>query len=278
MYPPRSLLYVPASNARALARAPSLDADAIIVDLEDSVGPDAKTRARDAMVAALGRGFGGKRIVVRVNAPGTAWADADLATAIDAGAHAVLVPKIASVAEAAALLARAAGTPLWVMIETPAAVLAAADLARGAGVAGVEAFVLGLNDLAAALRATVGPDRVELMPHIAHVLLAARAGGIAAYDGVPQALTDADVIAAECAQAARMGFDGKTLVHPAQIAPANAAFTPDAATLVHAQETIAAWQRRPVGAGVAVFEGRLIEAMHVDAARRALARGGVQPT
>ena len=273
MWSPRSLLYVPASNVRALAKAASLDADAIIVDLEDSVAPDAKAQAREAMAVALGRGFGGKPTIVRINAPGTAWAETDLVAAIKAGAHAVLVPKIDTVAQAEAIAAATVPTPVWLMIETPTAVLGAADLAR---VRGVEAFVLGLNDLAAALRATVGPDRAELIPHIAHTLVAARGGEIAVYDGVPASLDDAKLIAAECIQAVRMGLDGKTLVHPAQIAPANSAFTPNADTILNAQAVIQAWERRKAGSAVTSHAGRLIEAMHVDTARRALARGGAQ--
>lgn len=272
MHPPRSLLYVPASNARALAKAASLDADAVIVDLEDSVAPQAKDAAREAMRAALAAGFSDKPTIVRVNALGTAWLDADLAAAVAARPHAVLVPKIDTAAQATTLVARTAGVPIWLMIETPGAVLVAASLAT---VPGVAAFVLGLNDLAATLRATPGPDRAELLPHIARILLAARAGGIAAFDGVPMALTDVAIVAAEAEQAARFGFDGKTLIHPAQIAPVNNAFTPNAAVAEQARALLIAWNARAPGAGVAVHQGRLIEAMHADTARRTLARAGL---
>lgn len=272
MHPPRSLLYVPASNGRALAKAASLDADAIIVDLEDSVAPEAKDAAREAMVEAVRAGFGKKPVVVRINAIDSPWCDKDLAAVFRACPAAVLWPKLINADAVEEVTRRSKPVPVWVMIETPHAIISASRMAR---VPGVDAFVLGLNDLAAALRATVGADRAELMPHIAHTLLAARAGDIAAYDGVPSALTDLDAVAAESAQAARMGFDGKTLVHPAQITPVNAAFTPDADAQARAHAILVAWDTRAPGVGVTVHDGRLIEAMHADAARRTLARAGV---
>lgn len=263
----RALLYVPAGNAGALAGAGARGADALIIDLEDSVAPNAKPAARAAAVAALAGGFP-VPAVLRVNAAGTPWHEEDMAAARAARPSAMLVPKVERAADAAAAVAAGGGLSVWAMIETPAAVLAADAIA---GVPGVAALVGGWNDLAAATGARVSPGRAVLAFALQRLVLAARAGGAAAYDGVPMALTDAAAIAAECAHARALGFDGKTLVHPAQIAPCLAAFTPDAAEVADARAVLAAWEARPVGAGVAVADGRLVEEMHVVAARRTLA-------
>lgn len=269
MAPPRSALYVPASNPRALGKAHALAADCVILDLEDAVSPAMKDAARDAAVAALGHGFPGKRVVMRVNARDTAWAVADMAAVRAARPDAVLIPKVARVSDAAAAVAAAGGVPVWLMIERPAAVL---DIAALASVPGVSGLVAGWNDLALACGLTPSPDRRELWHAMSAMVLAGRARGAIVLDGVPLRLRDAEATLAEAQQARAFGFDGKTLVHPDQIAPCHQGFAPTDAEAEAARALLAAWEAREAGAGVIEHEGQMVEALHAEAARRLLAR------
>src|SRR5579862_6685419 len=226
----RSLLFMPGANARALDKARELPADGLIFDLEDAVAPDAKAAARDAVAAAVRKGgYGRRELVLRVNALDTEWGEADLLAASAMALDAVLLPKVESaerVREAQARLDRdgAAGLAIWCMIETPKGVLAAAEIAAAGP--HVAALVMGTSDLTKDLHAHDRPDRLPLMTSLQLVLLAARAHGLAALDGVHLDLADETGFVALCAQGRALGFDGKTLIHPKQIAPANAAFAP----------------------------------------------------
>ncbi len=276
--PRRSALFLPASNDRAIAKARTLPCDVVILDLEDAVAPDAKTAARAAAVAAVGT-FGDRELVIRVNGLDTAWGDADLAAVAAARPDAVLVPKVALPATLAA--ARAAlgedGPPLWAMIETCAAVLDLAGLVAGSMPYGLTALVAGTNDLASEMRCTPGPDRAPLLPALTQIVLAARAHGLVALDGVCNVLDDAPRIERECAQGAAWGFDGKSLIHPGQIAAANAAFTPAPTAVAHARAVIAAFAAPDAAvAGALRVDGRMVERLHLVEARRvaALAEAG----
>ena len=267
----RSVLYVPAANRRALARARDLPADALILDLEDAVAPDAKAGARAAMVEALAGGPGGRLVLVRVNGADTPWGAADLAACAAARPGGVLVPKVDGPGDvAAASAALPPGLPVWAMVETPAGVLRAPAIAAAPGLGGI---VLGTNDLARALGCADVPGRAPLMHALQSVLLAARAAGVACIDGVHGDLGDAAGLADECAQGRALGFDGKSLIHPDQIAAANAAFSPRADEVDLARRRIAAHEAAlSRGEGVAVVDGRLVEGLHVDIARDVLAR------
>jgi citrate lyase subunit beta/citryl-CoA lyase len=273
----RSALYVPGSNARALEKARSLPADALILDLEDAVAPAAKEQARGQVVAALGAGgFGRRERVVRVNAADTPWGAADLAALAGAGIDAVCLPKVESpeevrAAEAALAAAGApAGVALWVMIETPRGVLSALEIARASP--RVACLVAGTSDLVKDLRARHSAGRAEVLPALGLLLLAARAAGLDALDGVHLDLSSAEGFEAACRQGRDLGFDGKTLIHPSQLAAANAIFAPAPEELVHARRVLAAHaEALHEGRGVTVVDGHLVEALHVAAARRLLA-------
>lgn len=264
---------MPASNARALAKAATLACDVVILDLEDSVAPAAKTDARAAAVAALRAGFGGREAVVRVNAVDTPWHIDDLAALRGAPLDAVLLPKVDGPDTLRA--ARAAlgdGPALWAMIETCAGVAALRAIAAAAGQTDLTALVVGPNDLARELRCQPGADRAPLWPILTEVVLAARLAGIAALDGVINTLDDLDAIARECDQGACWGFDGKTLIHPAQIAPANRAFAPSPAAVARAERIIAAFALPEHAASGAVrVDGEMVERLHLDGAERMLA-------
>ena len=271
--PLRSVLYLPASNPRAVAKARTLAADAIILDLEDAVAPDAKFAARDAAVSAVTAGGFGGMLVVRVNALDTEWGAADLAAVATVRPDAVLLPKVSN--PALLIAARAAlgldGPDLWAMIETCAALLdLRAIVAAAAAATRLTALVAGTNDLAAESRARPGPDRAPLLPALALIVTAARAHGLAALDGVCNALDDPSRLAAECAQGRDFGFDGKTLIHPSQIAAANAAFAPDAAEVAWARTVIAAFAAGP-DRGVLRIDGRMVERLHLAEADRVVA-------
>lgn len=265
--PRRSVLYVPGSNERALAKAGSLDADAWILDLEDAVAPEAKDAARGAVAAALDQGFP-REVAVRVNAVGTPWREADLRVA--AAADAVVLPKIErpdDVAEAAEALDRlGSAARLWLMVETPGAVLNLPSLVGGSD--RVAVLVLGTNDLGAALRLPADPTRVGLVTSLSRTVLVARDTGCEVIDGVFGSLTDPAGLAAECRHGRALGFDGKTLIHPGQIAAANEIYGPSAEEVAAARSLIAAWGAG--SSGVIVHEGRIAEQLHVDAARRIL--------
>ena len=265
--PLRSALYVPASNARALAKAQNLDVDAVIVDLEDAVAPDAKEQARRAARAALAEGFGGAAKVLRVNAidhPG--FAD-DMACAADADA--VLLPKVERVAALqAAREVLPSGTALWAMIETPRGVLDALALADAlAAISAKGALVIGPNDLAKETR--IG-GRAALMPLIVQIVAAARAAGLGVLDGVFNDFRDTEGFQAECAEGRRMGCDGKTLIHPAQIAPCNAAFSPSDEAVARARRIVAAFEGRLEG--VIQMDGEMVERLHLAQAEALLRR------
>jgi citrate lyase subunit beta/citryl-CoA lyase len=275
--PRRSVLYVPASNARALEKARALDADALIVDLEDAVAPAAKDGARAAAVAAARAGaFAPRELAVRVNALTTPWGAADLAAVADAGADAVVLPKVESPDEvhAAEAALAAAGAPrtlaLWAMIETPRGVLAAGAIAAASP--RLACLVAGTSDLTKDLRARPTAGRAEVLTSLALILLAARAHGLAALDGVHLDLADDAGFEAACRQGRDLGFDGKTLVHPRTIEVANRVFAPEPAEVEAARRVIAAHAAAvQAGSGIAVVDGRVVEALHVEAARRLVA-------
>ena len=275
---------MPGSNARALEKARSLPADVVILDLEDAVAPDAKVAARDAVCAAVrAGGFGAREVVIRVNGPVTPWGADDLAAAIEAGPDAILLPKVESaeaVADADTALSDAPDrTRLWIMIETPLAILrldAIAGAAQGrAGRQGdsrLACLVLGTNDLAKETRARLVKGRAPMLPWIATVVAAARAHGLDVLDGVFNDLADPDGYRAECEQGRDFGYDGKTLIHPKQLAVANEVFAP-APTEVEAARAILAAFARPqnAGKGVISLEGRMVELLHAEMAARTVA-------
>jgi citrate lyase subunit beta / citryl-CoA lyase len=272
----RSVLYMPSSNERALEKAKGIAADAIILDLEDAVAPDAKQVARSQAVAAAGSGEYGRRyLTIRCNGLDTPWGADDLAAAATASARAVVVPKVSG-AEHLAQVARhleQAGAPddlrIWPMVETPAAIFAVREIA---GFERVGCLVMGTNDLAKELRAQLVPGRHPLLPHLATALLAAREAGVAILDGVYNAVKDLEGFEAECRQGAEMGFDGKTLVHPAQVDVANQVWAPTEDEVEHARKVVDAFaEAEREGKGVVTVDGRMVENLHRDNALRTLA-------
>ncbi len=274
--PRRSVLYMPAANERALEKAMSIPADALIFDLEDAVAPDAKDAARSRAAAAAASGdYGSRELTIRCNGLDTAWGAADLTAAAEARPAAVVIPKVESVEylDSVSALLDAAGAPtelrIWAMIETPTAVLDARLLAAHPR---VEVLVMGTNDLAKELRAEPGPDRGPLLAHLATAILAARAAGRVILDGVYNDVTDTDGFTAECRQGKALGFDGKTLIHPGQVEIANDTWAPDDAEIDYARRVIEAFAAAEAdGRGVVTLDGRMIENLHVDNARRTLA-------
>ncbi|WP_335974196.1 MULTISPECIES: HpcH/HpaI aldolase/citrate lyase family protein [Streptomycetaceae] len=275
--PRRSVLYMPGANERALEKAKTLPTDALILDLEDSVAPDAKAEARARVAAAAASGaYGPREVAIRVNAPGTAWHADDLAAAAAAGPDAVVVPKVDSartVREVVAAL-EAAGAPehtaLWAMLETPAALLDARAIAEASP--RLTVLVLGTNDLAKELHAEHVPGRAPLLTGLSLALLAARAAGKVILDGVYNDVQDTAGFEAETRQARQLGFDGKTLIHPRQLEPCNRIFAPDPAAVERAERIIAAFEEATSqGRGVVTVDGRMIENLHVEEARRVLA-------
>jgi citrate lyase beta subunit len=267
----RSILYVPANRASAIQKARTLAADAVILDLEDAVQPDAKAAARAAAVAAaLEGGWGNRQLFLRVNGIGTPWhADDMVAAAVD-GFAGVVVPKVDTAAEAASLVARAGGRPVLAMIETPAAVL---DAPAIAATRGVSALIAGMADLAKALRCGSDPARTPLLHSLSAIVLAARAGAIACFDGVFTQFRNEAGFWAEAAQGRLLGFDGKTLIHPSQIIPCNETFSPSPEEVAHAHAVIAAYHAALAeGRGVATLDGQMVELLHVEQAQRLLAR------
>ena len=276
MRPRRSVLYMPAANERALDKAKSIPADALIFDLEDAVSPDAKPDARRNAVAAARSGeYGNKEITIRCNGLETQWGADDLTAAAMAGVSAVVIPKINSVREVEAVSSAlaTAGAPgsmkIWAMIETPTAIF---DVRAIAAHPRVQTLVMGTNDLAKELRATQVRGRAPLMHHLATALLAAREAGKIILDGVFNDIKDANAFRDECLQGAQMGFDGKTLIHPSQVEIANDVWAPTADEVDYAQRVIAAFEEATAeGRGVITVDGRMIENLHVDNARRVLA-------
>ena len=271
----RSVLYVPGTNERALDKARELPADGLIFDLEDAVAPEAKQRARDCVCEAARSGaYALHTVAIRINAIGTPWHADDLAAAVAARPDAIVVPKVGS-PEDVLMIERALEqhgdrqTSIWAMLETPAAVLRSAEIAAAG--ARLSVLVMGTNDLLAELRAQELPDRRPLEVSLMLCLLAARAAGRPILDGVFNDVRDAVGFEAECLAARRLGFDGKTLIHPAQLEICHRVFAPSEDELEHARRVIEAFRRAAeAGEGVATLDGRLIEQLHVQSARRAL--------
>ncbi|ANE44564.1 HpcH/HpaI aldolase/citrate lyase family protein [Deinococcus puniceus] len=258
----RSVLYVPGDKSRAIEKARGLGADAVILDLEDAVAPEAKAQARENVRLALRAGGWRVPVLVRVNGLGTEHEHADREMALLSGAAGLVLPKTE---DARAVAALSLGLPLWAMIETPAGVLNAAAIAAVPGVAGL---LVGANDLARALRTGPHPERLPLLHALSAVVLAARAAGKVPLDAVFNDITDGEGLARECAQGRMLGFAGKTVIHPGQIAAANAAYGVTAAQADEARALLGAWETaRAEGKSVATYRGSLVEQMHVDAAR-----------
>jgi citrate lyase subunit beta/citryl-CoA lyase len=275
--PRRSVLYLPASNPKALAKARTLAADVLVLDLEDAVAPESKVEARAGAVAALAEGgFGRREVVIRVNAFGTEWAEADLAAAAKAGPDAILVPKVSTPDDVrgynAAIAAAPAHTRLWIMVETCALMPRLDEVAALASSTRLAAFAMGTNDLAKEMRAQLKPGRAPFLPILTQTVCAARAHGLLVFDGVSNEFRDMDVVRAECEQGLEFGFDGKCLIHPDQIDPCNAVFTPSAAEVAWAQAVVDAFLLpENQGKGAIRVEGKMAELLHLEQARRLLA-------
>jgi len=269
--PFRSALYIPGSKERALDKARSLPVDAILFDLEDAVAPDEKANARVTLAAALtGGGYGERYKIVRMNGLETEWGADDAAAIAEMDCHAVLVPKVNSEADINAAVERVPGKPVWAMMETPLAVINAAGIAAHPA---VEGFVLGTNDLAKDLGTRKAPRREPLLYALQACLMAARAHGVIALDGVYNAFKDDEGLAGECEQGRDMGYDGKTLIHPAQIEITNRIFAPTEAEIDLARRQIAAFDEAIAkGQAVAVVDGKIVENLHIVTARATLAK------
>jgi citrate lyase subunit beta / citryl-CoA lyase len=275
--PRRSVLYMPGANERALEKAKTIPADALILDLEDAVAPDAKPEARDRVCAAASSGeYGLREVTIRVNGLDTQWGADDLRAAAAAGPAAVVVPKINSVDDIAAVEKHleAGGAPdttkIWAMLETPTAILSAPQITTASE--RVTVFVMGTNDIAKELHAEHVPGRQPLLHSLSACVLAARYAGKTILDGVYNDIQNAEGFEAECVQGRQMGFDGKTLIHPSQVDPCNRVFAPTEADVDSAREIISAFEEaKAAGKGVVTVNGRMIENLHVDNARRTLA-------
>ena len=282
MRPYRSALYIPAANARALDKARALACDAVILDLEDAVAPDEKPAARDLLGQVLAAGgYGRRAVIVRINGLDTPWGRDDLAAldqGIARGAHldAVLIPKVNRAADLDEVAARMPGADLWAMMETPRAILNAAEIAAHPRLRGL---VMGTNDLAKDLGARARADRLPLQTALGLCLLAARAQGLVILDGVFNALRDDEALRAECEQGRDLGFDGKTLIHPAQLPIANTVFAPSGAEVDLARRQIAAFDAAmATGQAVAVVDGKIVENLHIVTARATLAKAAAIET
>lgn len=279
--PRRSVLFMPGSNARALEKARSLAADGLIFDLEDSVAPEEKPNARTQIAQTMLKGGrSGRERIIRTNAPTSPFWEDDSALAAQARPDAILVPKITGPEDVAAIGARLdqlgadSAIKLWVMIETPIAVLRIAEIAAYAAAEGarLSAFVIGPNDISLDTRIRMKPGRAEMVPLFLNCVVAARSYGLAILDGPYSDFSDAAGFAAECEQARDLGFDGKTLIHPAQIETANRVFGPTQDELAEARGIIAAFaQPEAAGKGAIRYEGRMVERLHAEMARRTLA-------
>lgn len=267
----RSVLYIPASNVRALDKARSLPVDAIIFDLEDAVSPDAKVSARVTLGDALSKGgYGSRRRIVRINAPDTEWGKDDARAVAKMDCDAVLLPKVDGPADIAAVAGLCNGLPVWAMMETPRGILNALTIADAPA---LEGFIMGTNDLAKEIGCETGGDRAPMMVALQMCLMAARAAGIACVDGVYNAFKDENGLRGECQQGRNLGMDGKTLIHPAQVAVANEIFAPSADEIDLARRHIVAFDEATArGEGVAVVDGKIVENLHVVTARGILAK------
>jgi len=264
----RSLLYVPAINARAIDKARTLPCDVVILDLEDSVGPEAKDAARAAAVEAIAVGFPGKTVALRCNALDTPWGQADLKAAVQAAPAVVVLPKVAA-PETVLAVTRAIGDriELWAMIESCAGVLRLADIAATAKLAPLAALMVGSNDLAAEMRCRLTTGREALLGALTQTVIAARAHGLMALDSTFTDFQDASGFEDQCRQGADLGFDGKSLIHPSQIEPANRLFSPSSERIAWARSVIAAFEAEP-HAGVLAVDGRMTERLHLREAER----------
>jgi (3S)-malyl-CoA thioesterase len=270
--PYRSVLYIPGSKDRALEKARGLAVDAIIFDLEDAVAPDAKVGARDTLKAALAEGgYGNRAKIIRINGLDTEWGQGDVEALRDADADAFLLPKVNSAADVQALADLLGNdTPIWAMIETPLGVLNALEIAAHPQLQG---FVAGTNDLAKELNCRFRADRLPMQMALQTMLLAARAPGVVAVDGGYNQFKDEEGLKAECDQGRDLGFDGKTLIHPAQVEVTNVAFAPSEAEIELAKRQIAAFEEcEAAGQGVAVVDGKIVENLHVETATKLLAK------
>lgn len=277
--PRRSVLYMPGANAKALEKARTLAADALILDLEDAVAPDAKPEARAAVAAAVAaRSYGAREVVIRVNSLTTPWGKDDVKAAVAAAPDALLFPKISTAVEVeaadAAMEAAGAGPGmgLWAMVETPLAILNIQEIARASARTRLSAFVMGTNDLAKETRARLTPGREAFAAALSLSVTAARAYGLAVIDGVFNDIADEAGFEAACRRGVAFGFDGKTLIHPSQLAPCNAIFAPDPAEVAHARAVIAAFEApENAGKGVLKVDGKMTELLHLDMARATVA-------
>jgi len=272
MRPYRSVLYIPGSKERALEKARTLPVDAIIFDLEDAVAVDEKVNARTTLKAALDEdGYGSRVKIVRINGLDTEWGADDARAVAEMNADAILLPKVGSPADVDALAALIPDDlPIWAMMETPRGMLNAAAIAAHPRMAG---FVMGTNDLAKELQTRFRADRLPMISSLSICLLAARAEGLVIVDGVYNAFKDDEGLKVECDQGRDMGFDGKTLIHPAQVAVCNEAFAPSAAEIDLAKRQIAEFEEvEAAGGGVAVVDGKIVEKLHVATARQILAK------
>lgn len=275
--PRRSVLYMPGANTRALEKARTLPADALIFDLEDAVAPEAKEAARGNVVAAAAsKSYGKREIAIRCNGLGTPWGKEDVAAIARSGADAILVPKVESAADVAAIVALldTAGAPqsmaVWAMMETPKGMLRAEEVAGSHP--RLRLFVMGTNDLVKDMRARHTPMRLPMLTALGLGMLAARAHGLTILDGVYNDIQDVEGFKAVCQQGLEMGFDGKTLIHPSQVEPCNEVFAPSAAELEMAGKIVVAFKAAQAeGKGVVTVDGRMIENLHVEQAERALA-------
>ncbi|WP_420391323.1 HpcH/HpaI aldolase/citrate lyase family protein [Acuticoccus sp.] len=266
----RSMLYVPGDNPRALAKAPGLAADVVVVDLEDAVAPDRKDEARDAARDALAALAHGKEVALRVNGADTLWHEADVALAGELGV-AVLLPKVREAVDVERLAARLSA-PIWPMMETAEGILNALAVAKAAAATGAGALVAGTNDLASELGATPGADRAALSTALQTIVLAARAAGLDAIDGVMNDIADEAGLVAEARAGRALGMTGKSVVHPAQVGPVNEVFAPSADEVARARAVVGAMEAaEQEGRSVATLDGRMVERLHADAARRTLA-------
>jgi citrate lyase beta subunit len=264
----RSVLFLPASNARAIDKARALPCDVALLDLEDAVAPEAKIEARAAAVAAVRAGGFTPRLGVRINALDTPWGGDDLMALAEAGADLVVAPKVETLQTVHALSAALpSATRLWAMIETPRSLLALADIAAAGGA--LDGLMLGVNDLAKALGTGAAPDREPFKPWLAALVAAARAHDLLAIDGVFNRMDDANGLIAEAAQGRLFGFNGKSLIHPSQIEAANRAFSPTQAEIAHAQAIVAAFAAAP-GQGAIRLDGAMVERLHLHQAEALL--------
>ncbi len=270
--PRRSLLYMPASNSRAIDKARTLACDVVILDLEDAVAPDAKSEARETALAALVQGgFGSREVVVRINGLDTPWGRDDLTAVAQACPEAVLVPKISSPADLKAYAtALAPATKLWAMVETCQGVMTLDAIAGSA--APLEVLVVGSNDLAKEMRCRPGIERTPLLAALSHTVMAARAHGLGVVDGVFNDISDLEGLERQCLQGLDFGFDGKTLIHPGQIEAANRIFAPEPTEVDWAHRIVAAFELPENAArGVLKLEGRMVERLHLEEALRLIA-------